>query len=182
MKCSDERENGKGGFLGSDFLMCFPSDFRFLLISLCICESDLSRTTLKVFLCSLSATVNKAMSFNWPEMRWTWNTNYYIITEWQMLEGTSGGHSVQLSCSSKFTQSMVTETVPGGIWRSPWRETPQPLGNLCQCSIIHIVKKWFLVFRQYLLCSSLCPLLLVLTWAPLKRVWPTLSWGVYTHW
>jgi len=42
------------------------------------------------------------------------------------------------------------------------------LGNLVQCSAIITVKKRFLVFRRNLLHFSLCPLLLVLHWVPLK--------------
>ena len=34
-------------------------------------------------------------------------------------------------------------------------EPPASLGNLCLCSVTYIVKKWFLMFRRNLLCSSL---------------------------
>lgn len=34
-------------------------------------------------------------------------------------------------------------------------ELPASLGNLCLCSVTYIVKKWFLMFRRNLLCSSL---------------------------
>lgn len=38
-----------------------------------------------------------------------------------------------------------------------------PMGNLCQCSITHTVKKQFLMFRWNILGSSLCTLPLVLS-------------------
>ena len=44
------------------------------------------------------------------------------------------------------------------------------LGSLFQCSVR--VKKFFLMFIWNFLCCSLCPLPLVLSLAPLKRVWP----------
>lgn len=40
------------------------------------------------------------------------------------------------------------------------KETPQQL--LCQCSVTHTAQKCFLIFRGNFLCSSLCPLPLVL--------------------
>lgn len=50
---------------------------------------------------------------------------------------------------------------PDGLWMKGWRLHIY-LGNLCQCLVIHRVKKCFLMYSQKLLCFSLCPLPLVL--------------------
>ena len=49
------------------------------------------------------------------------------------------------------------------------------LGSLFQCSAIHEVKKFFLIFRWNLLCSSLCPLpLIIISGHHWKEVGPIL--------
>lgn len=63
---------------------------------------------------------------------------------------------------SRDTQSRLPSTTPCSFWRSVRRETAQTLCILCQGFITHRVKKCFLLFRQNLLYSRLCPLPLVL--------------------
>ena len=46
-------------------------------------------------------------------MKTPWN--YYRITEWWGLEGTSGDHPVQPPCLSRHTQSRGTGPRPGGV-------------------------------------------------------------------
>jgi len=52
---------------------------------------------------------------------------------------------------------------PDGFWISPRRKTTTSLGNLCHCSVTRTVKMCFLMFRQNLLCFSLCLLPLILS-------------------
>lgn len=49
------------------------------------------------------------------------------------------------------------------------KETPQPLGSLCQCSIT--AQKCCLVFSRNVPCFCLCPLLSSRHWSLLKRTW-----------
>lgn len=50
---------------GACLLTYFPSDFRYLVISLYICESKLSAAILKLFSCSLPDSRRKAISLNY---------------------------------------------------------------------------------------------------------------------
>lgn len=69
------------------------------------------------------------------------------ITECSRLEEISGGHLAQpLSPDDKWLLSISRD-----------EDSTPPGGNLCQCSVNHIVKKWFLMFRGTLLCFSVCP-------------------------
>lgn len=58
---------------------------------------------------------------------------------------------------------------PRGFWRSPSKKTKMSLGNLCWCSVTLTVQKCFLVFRWNRLCSSLCPLFLVLSLGTMEK-------------
>lgn len=65
--------------------------------------------------------------------------------------------------SSRATQSRVP--MPMAKWLLEiTKETWQPLGSLCQCSVTHTVQKFFLIFLWNSLCFCLClvPLILLL--------------------
>lgn len=79
-----------------------------------------------------------------------------------VLEDTSGFIQPN-TCPSRDTQSRVPRTTSGWVLEVSKEETPQHLSSLHWCSITHTVTKYFLKFRQHLLCSSLCPLSLVLS-------------------
>lgn len=91
-----------------------------------------------------------------------------FITEWQYGRGWQGPLESTWShpCSRRDTQSRppratsrrfleISEEIPTASW-----------GSLCQCPVTSSVHKCSLVFRWSLLCSSLCPVLLLLA---LKR-------------
>ena len=67
-------------------------------------------------------------------------------------------------CSSRATYSQLLGTMSRQLLSisKDGDYTPSP-GNLCQSLVTLIVKKCFLMFRQSLLCFSLCPLPLVLS-------------------
>ena len=90
-----------------------------------------------------------------------------LILEWLRLAGTSGS-TCPNPCSSIDTQSRVPRQLP----KISKEETLQPLGSLCQCSIIHTAQKYCLVFRGNLLCSCLCP---VWHWTPMSRAFASSS-------
>ena len=54
---------------------------------------------------------------------------------------------------------------PGSLEISE-EESPQPLGSLCRCLVIHTAKHCYPMFGSQLLCFSLCPLPLVLNQRP----------------
>lgn len=89
-----------------------------------------------------------------PQERWMFHTH----TEWLRLAVSSGGRLVQPPA-----QAWPPKADCLGL--CPEKETPQPLGNLCQCS----VQKSFLIFKMNPLRSSLCPLHLVLTVGTTER-------------
>ena len=77
----------------------------------------------------------------------SWNTLYpqgFTVTEGLTLEGTSGGHLVQSSYSSRAAQSWIPRTVSRCLWKiSKVRKSTVFLGNLSQCSVTLRVKKFF---------------------------------------
>ena len=69
-------------------------------------------------------------------------------------------------CRSRVTQSSLLRTASRwDLNTSREGDSPAPLGSLCQGSATLRVKKFFLVFSWNFLCSSLCPLPLVLSLA-----------------
>lgn len=96
------------------------------------------------------------------------------------------GSTCSNSCSSRDTQSRVSQTIPRQLLKIHKKKTPQPLrGNLCQCSVSHTAQKSFPVFRGNLLGSCLCPLHLVLTMGTTeKSLAPSFlqSSCIYRHW
>lgn len=111
------------------------------------------------------------------------------------LEGISEGNLVQSPCSSRKSPWPLEVAITYLLWIHagcpglciPWRkETPQPLWATCSSGLSSAVKKCVLMFREKLLCFILCTLPLVLSLAPLKRIYlhllSTLLSGIYTHW
>lgn len=92
-----------------------------------------------------------------------YRTSYSPISQNQKvvrLKGTTGGHLVQLSCSSSATQNQLLRTVSRwllNIFKD--RDSSTSLGNTCQCLVTLTVES-FLMCRQNLLCFSLSPLAL----------------------
>jgi len=71
----------------------------------------------------------------------------YKTVEWLRLEGTSGGHLVQLPAQAVSPAAGCPIPCSDGFWISLGMETPQPLfDNLSQCSVMLRVKKDFLMF------------------------------------
>jgi len=92
---------------------------------------------------------------------WDGRMGHHRITAWLMLEETTGSMWPN-PCSSRDTQSRVPGAVSRWLLEISKEETPQHLGSLCHCSVTHTAEKCFLVFRENILCCSLCPLPLVL--------------------
>lgn len=92
-----------------------------------------------------------------------YNFWFHRITAWLGLKRSSGGHVVQFSCWSRFTQNRLHKTTSRPILNMS-REggSTASLHNLFQCSGTISVKKFFLMFRQHFLCFNLCLLCLVL--------------------
>ena len=82
-------------------------------------------------------------------------------------------------CSSRDSKGRVVWT------KKLLKISTTSLGKLFQCSIIHTVKKYFLIFRGSILCSSFAHCLLSWHWALLKRAWLcplcTFPSGIYIH-
>lgn len=76
---------------------------------------------------------------------------------WQGVLGPFGPTPAQVGCPGPY---------PGVYWRSPSRR----LHNPCQCSVTHRVIKCFLMVRQTLSCSTLCPMPLVLALHTTKMI------------
>lgn len=80
------------------------------------------------------------------------------FTERLMMGGTSGGHLIQAPCSSRVTESQLPRTTSRwllNIFKSG--ESTMSLGHLSQCLVSLTVKMCFLMFRESILCFSLCP-------------------------
>lgn len=76
------------------------------------------------------------------------NLLYFPKSEGFRLEGTSGGHLVQPPAQAGTPGAGCPGPCTGGFRRAPRRQTPQltaSLGNPCQCSITHTVRKCFLM-------------------------------------
>lgn len=81
-----------------------------------------------------------------------------------MLEGVYGAHLAKL-CTNRITQRRLPRSIPESFLKiCEERDSTGSLGNLCQWSVFHTVKKCFLMFIRNLLCSILCPLSPVLSW------------------
>lgn len=66
--------------------------------------------------------------------------------------------------SSKATQNWLPRTISKSLLRiSKEGDHTTSLGNLCQYSVTYTALKCFLIFGRNFLCSSLCPLPLVLS-------------------
>jgi len=74
---------------------------------------------------------------------------------------TEGGRALWMSFGSTSVQAQTSRAVPRPMSR--WllkiskKKTPQPLGNLYQCSITRTAQKCCLVFQRNSLCSRLPP-------------------------
>lgn len=101
------------------------------------------------------------------------------------LEKTSKGYLVQPPYSSKGAQPYVKECFEN-VQREDYTTS---MGDVCQCSAMLTVKKWFLLFRWNLLHSGLFPLSCVLllgsieeTLAPLFLQVPFIDTGMISYW
>lgn len=94
------------------------------------------------------------------------------ITEWLMLERTSGDNNFQPPEAEPLTSGC-----PGlclcSFWIAPRMETPQSLWATCTSihSVILKVKKCFLMLRGNLFCFSLFPLSVVLSLTIRGMIW-----------
>jgi len=89
---------------------------------------------------------------------WNWSKDGHRITDWLKLAVISG-FTWHNACSNRNTQSRVPSPMSRWFLKISKEETPQPLSNLCQCSITCTAQKYCLVFKWHLLCSSLFLLL-----------------------
>lgn len=100
--------------------------------------------------------------------------------EWLRLEGTSGSFLAQCSFSRhNHPEPVAQDGVQTVLSVSRDGASPASMGNLCQCPVLLIMRKLFLMFS---LCVCLCPLPLVLL-QPLKPwlVLYTLSLQAYLY-
>ena len=88
------------------------------------------------------------------------------------------GPSDLTPCSSRDTQSRLPRLTSRWLLKVCKEETPQPLWKICTA------EKYFLVFKQNLLCSSSCPLALGLALCSTEKSLAPLhpSLGIYRHW
>jgi len=84
------------------------------------------------------------------------------ITECYVLEGTPGDHQVQLPPKAGY-RNLHRKVFKWVLNTSCEGDSSVCLGSLFQCSITTKVKSFFLMFRWNFLCSSMCPLPLVLS-------------------
>lgn len=87
---------------------------------------------------------------------------FHRLTEWLRLKGTSGGHLIQPLAQAEIPRGGCPGPSPG-FYRSPRREPPVSVQTPSKEVKQNKTKKHFLTLRGNLLCSSLYPLLLVLT-------------------
>ena len=101
---------------------------------------------------------------------YAWAIYIHLNHRMVRLEGTSGGHLVQLPCSNRATCIQLPRILSRQFLSiSKEVDSTNFLVNLCQWSLILVGKNCFLMFRWNLLCFSLCPLLSVLSWHHWKK-------------
>jgi len=92
------------------------------------------------------------------------------ITESKGSEGTSGYHLVEPPAKAGSLDWVVQEGMQAGFKYCQRRRLP-PLQAACSSAVILKVRNFLHVFVWNFLCSSLCPLPLVLSLDRLKRAW-----------
>lgn len=87
------------------------------------------------------------------------NTHKHNILRMTLNHRMVEGQFVQPSCSSRTSQQCLPRTKSRRLLNISMEDSATALGNLCQCSDIHPVKKWLLKFRQHFSLCPRCPLM-----------------------